>query len=289
MAVAAAFVAAAAGRASPAVPARSPPGSPPRRRPNVVLIIADDLGYGDLGVYGAADVKTPNLDRLAREGVRLTDFYANAPVCTPTRAALITGRYQQRVMLERPLSSTGARPRDAGCRRPGDRCRSCWRTPATPPRSSASGTSATSREFGPRAHGFGYFWGYLSGYLDWYTHVRRRRRSRTCGRTSRRPRTPATSTTRPPSARSGSSSSTRTRPFFLDLAYGAPHWPFQSPATPSVAVRAEQLDDAAPVGRQRADARRLRRDHGGLRSRDRPGARRADGERASTGTRWSSS
>jgi arylsulfatase A len=60
-------------------------------RPNVVLIVADDLGYGDLGSYGAPDIRTPNLDRLAHDGVRLTDYYANAPVCTPTRAALITG------------------------------------------------------------------------------------------------------------------------------------------------------------------------------------------------------
>ena len=70
-------------------------------RPNIVLIVADDLGYGDLGVYGATDTKTPNLDRLAREGTRFSDFYANASVCTPTRAGLITGRYQQRVLLER--------------------------------------------------------------------------------------------------------------------------------------------------------------------------------------------
>src|SRR5687768_18611054 len=72
-------------------------------RPNIVLIVADDLGYGDLGSYGAPDVRTPNLDRLAREGVRFTDFYANAPSCTPTRAGLITGRYQQRLKLEYPL------------------------------------------------------------------------------------------------------------------------------------------------------------------------------------------
>jgi hypothetical protein len=67
-----------------------------------VLIIADDLGYGDLSSYGAPDIKTPHLDRLAQGGVRTTSFYANAPVCTPTRAALITGRYQQRVLRERP-------------------------------------------------------------------------------------------------------------------------------------------------------------------------------------------
>jgi len=75
-------------------------------RPNVVLIITDDVGYADFGSFGARDVRTPNIDRLAKQGVRLTDFYA-APQCTPTRAALITGRYQQRVLLERALGSVG--------------------------------------------------------------------------------------------------------------------------------------------------------------------------------------
>jgi hypothetical protein len=58
-------------------------------RPNVVLIITDDVGYGDIGSYGAPDVRTPNIDSLARDGTRLTDFYV-APSCTPTRAALIS-------------------------------------------------------------------------------------------------------------------------------------------------------------------------------------------------------
>src|SRR5262249_45863354 len=73
-------------------------------RPDVVLIVLDDLGYGDLGCYGCTDIQTPNIDRLARQGVRFTDFYANGPVCTPTRAALMTGRYQQRVGLEWAIS-----------------------------------------------------------------------------------------------------------------------------------------------------------------------------------------
>ncbi len=66
-------------------------------RPNIVLIVADDMGHGDLGCYGAPDIKTPTLDRLAKQGVRFTRFYANGPECTPTRTALLTGRYQQRV------------------------------------------------------------------------------------------------------------------------------------------------------------------------------------------------
>jgi arylsulfatase A-like enzyme len=87
------------------------------RKPNVVLIIMDDMGDGDIGSYGVPDARTPNLDRLAREGVRLTDAYANGAVCTPTRTALISGRYQQRVGLEwalnekeqdRGLPATGA-------------------------------------------------------------------------------------------------------------------------------------------------------------------------------------
>ena len=61
-------------------------------RPNVVLIITDDMGWADLGAYGATDIRTPSIDSLARDGVRLTDFYANGTTCTPTRAALISGR-----------------------------------------------------------------------------------------------------------------------------------------------------------------------------------------------------
>ena len=61
--------------------------------PNIVLILADDLGYGDLGVYGATLIKTPHLDRLAGEGMRLTNFYASANVCSPSRAGIMTGRY----------------------------------------------------------------------------------------------------------------------------------------------------------------------------------------------------
>ena len=65
-------------------------------QPNIVLILADDIGYGDLGCYGATKVRTPNLDRLAREGVRFTDAHAPASVCTPTRYALLTSRYAWR-------------------------------------------------------------------------------------------------------------------------------------------------------------------------------------------------
>src|SRR5579883_2846545 len=64
--------------------------------PNVIVILADDLGYGDLGCYGSK-IPTPNLDKMAAEGVRFTSFYSAAPVCSPARAALLTGRYPSRV------------------------------------------------------------------------------------------------------------------------------------------------------------------------------------------------
>lgn len=67
--------------------------TPPNQRTNVVVILADDLGWGDLGVYGHPKFKTPNLDRMAREGARLTNFYSPTPYCAPSRASLMTGRY----------------------------------------------------------------------------------------------------------------------------------------------------------------------------------------------------
>ncbi|MCL4201302.1 MAG: sulfatase-like hydrolase/transferase [Pirellulaceae bacterium] len=81
-----------------AVPSRSAESAaPPVTKPNIVFILADDLGYGDLACYGGTHIKTPRLSQLAREGVRFAAFYASGPECTPTRTALLTGRYQQRV------------------------------------------------------------------------------------------------------------------------------------------------------------------------------------------------
>jgi arylsulfatase A-like enzyme len=71
----------------------------PDERPNFIVILTDDQGYGDLGCYGSAELATPRIDRMADEGVRLTDFYMAGAVCTPSRAALMTGRYAQRVGL----------------------------------------------------------------------------------------------------------------------------------------------------------------------------------------------
>ena len=65
-------------------------------KPNIIIILADDYGYGDVGCYGSERFQTPNLDALAAGGLRFTDFHSNGSVCSPTRAAFLTGRYQQR-------------------------------------------------------------------------------------------------------------------------------------------------------------------------------------------------
>lgn len=80
----------------------------PAAPPNIVVFFMDDVGYADLRIDGAVDARTPNLDRLAAEGVRLTDCYAAAPVCTPTRAAFMTRRCRHRVGLETVIAPAAA-------------------------------------------------------------------------------------------------------------------------------------------------------------------------------------
>jgi arylsulfatase A-like enzyme len=75
-------------------------GNPSQQKPNIILILADDLGYADLGAQGCKDIPTPNIDHIARKGVRFTDAYANGAVCAPTRAALMSCQYQHRYGIE---------------------------------------------------------------------------------------------------------------------------------------------------------------------------------------------
>src|SRR3954454_1286709 len=90
--------------------ARAGAGAAPTR-PNIVLIVADDLGYGELGTYGGTQIPTPHLDALARGGVRFTDGYVTAPFCAASRAALLTGRYQTRFGFEfNPIGAENANP-----------------------------------------------------------------------------------------------------------------------------------------------------------------------------------
>ncbi len=96
-------------RLSSAATDDSPDGD--NERPNIVVILCDDLGYGDLECYGHPHIKTPNLNRLAAEGIRCTDFYSAAPVCSPSRVGLLTGRSPNRAGVYDWIPPAGARPR----------------------------------------------------------------------------------------------------------------------------------------------------------------------------------
>lgn len=138
-------------------------------RPNIVFILADDLGYADLSCYGRPDYVTPNIDRLAAEGVKFTQAYANSAVCTATRVALITGRYQYRlpVGLEEPLASP---------------VRNIGLPPSHPTLPSllkkvGYGTTLIGKwhlgwlpDYGPLKSGYDHFYGFRGGALDYFTH-----------------------------------------------------------------------------------------------------------------------
>jgi arylsulfatase A len=143
---------------------------PAADKPNVVLIMTDDAGYADIGSYGAPEIRTPNIDSLARDGARLTDFYANAMSCTPTRVGLISGRYQQRYGMEFVIPAPGI----AGSERGLPALRN-----SLPLLLKQNGYATAligkwhlgyKPEFSPRAHGFDVFFGFKSAAIDYYTH-----------------------------------------------------------------------------------------------------------------------
>lgn len=138
------------------------------RKPNVVIIYADDLGYGDLGCFGAADMATPHLDTLAAEGVRFTNWYSNAPVCSPSRASLLTGRYPGRTGVNNIL---GGRRGTPGL--PVDQVTLAGMLKNHGYRTGLFGKwhLGVTPEHGPNAHGFDEFFGFLAGCVDYYSHI----------------------------------------------------------------------------------------------------------------------
>jgi len=140
------------------------------RRPNILFILADDLGYGDLSCYGRPDYRTPVLDAFARQGIKFMSAYAAAPVCTPTRCAYITGRYPQRlpVGLEEPLRAGS--PPDVGLPPDHPTIASLLKTNGYDTALVGKWHLGWKPEFGPNRHGFDEFFGILSGAADYFTH-----------------------------------------------------------------------------------------------------------------------
>ena len=203
----------------------SPP--PKTSRPNLIFILADDLGWGDLSCYGRPDYRTPNIDLLALQGTRFTDAYSASAICTPTRCGYITGRYPARfrIGLEEPLTATNL---DVGLE-------SDHPTIASLLKQAGYDTALIGKwhlgfrpEWGPNAHGFDEFFGILAGAGDYFLHKNglgqpdlyenltpvERNGYLTDLLTER-----AVSYVKKP----------RSAPFFLSLHYTAPHWPWQGP------------------------------------------------------------
>lgn len=137
-------------------------------RPNVIVYLTDDQGYGDLSCMGATDFKTPTLDRMAKDGVRFTDWYSNSPVCSPSRAALLSGRY----------------PGNAGVRAILRGHRTATGLPASTPtlammlKKEGYQTALTGKwhlglaeQSRPGAHGFDRTFGFMAGCIDFYSHI----------------------------------------------------------------------------------------------------------------------
>jgi arylsulfatase A-like enzyme len=140
------------------------------RPPNIVFIMADDLGYADVACYGRPDLKTPNIDRIAAKGIRFLQAYANSAVCSATRTGLITGRYQYRLRLglEEPLGTGAA---DIGL--PPEH-------PTLPSllKKAGYGTTLVGKwhlgilpKFGPLKSGYDHFYGFRGGAVDYYAHT----------------------------------------------------------------------------------------------------------------------
>jgi arylsulfatase A-like enzyme len=136
--------------------------------PNFIIFLTDDQGYGDLSCMGSTDFRTPHLDRLAREGARFTSWYANSPVCSPSRASLLTGRYPGnagvRAILAGHRTATGLPPSTptlaTALRKQGYKSYMAgkWHL----------GVNQASR---PHSHGFDHWYGFLAGCIDYYSHI----------------------------------------------------------------------------------------------------------------------
>jgi N-acetylgalactosamine-6-sulfatase len=146
------------------------------------LIVADDLGYGDISSYGCPDIKTPNIDSIGRAGVRFTQFYANAPECSPTRTALLTGRYQHRVGgLECAIGvgDQGRYDEAIWLQKRGDLGLPAYETTLGQVLRSAGYATACfgkwhlgyPAKFWPEMHGFDESFGVIGGNADYFSHI----------------------------------------------------------------------------------------------------------------------
>jgi arylsulfatase A-like enzyme len=198
-------------------------------KPNILLILVDDLGYGDLSCYGAEDMKTPNLDKIAASGVRFENFYANCPVCSPTRASIMTGRYPDMVgvpgvIRTHAISNFGYLSPNAVLL-PEVLRKAGYDTALVGKWHLGLGSPNT-----PNERGFDYFHGFLGDMMDdYYNHRRHGINYMRFNNEEIDPEGHATDLFSEWASDYVRDRASSDRPFFLYLAYNAPHTPIQPP------------------------------------------------------------
>lgn len=200
-------------------------------QPNFVFILADDLGYADLGCYGARENVSPALDRMAAGGLRFTDGYANSPVCSPTRFALITGRYQYRLRgaLDEPLGGAARGRADLGLPPEHPTLPSLLRDAGYATALSGKWHLGYPPHFGPLKSGYNEHFGPMGGGVDYFSHCDRADMHDLFADGTESPRTGYLTDLITDHAvdfirRQGE----RRTPFLLSVHYTAPHWPWES-------------------------------------------------------------
>ena len=202
-------------------------------RPNFVIIMADDLGYGDIGCFGNPRIPTPHIDALASQGMKFTDYHSNGAVCSPTRAALVTGRYQQRAGIGGVV--TAAKHRDTGLA-------IAETTFADVLSDNGYATAIFGKwhlgyapEFNPSRNGFGEFRGYVSGNVDFVSHIDQAGYEDWWHQDQLVPEAGYTTHL---ITRHGVRfiEQNKQRPFCLYLPHEAPHYPYQGPHDPAIRV-----------------------------------------------------
>ena len=199
------------------------------RSPNIVLILADDHGYGDVSMHGGPHIQTPNIDRIAAEGMRFSQFYANSSVCSPSRAALLTGRYPDRVgvpgvIRTHPENSWGYFAQEA-VTLPAMLKQQEYHTALI-----GKWHLGLEQENHPCSRGFDHFHGFLGDMMDdYYTHRRHDRNYMRRDNETIDPAGHATDLFTDWSVEFVRAQRSSTQPFFLYLPYNAPHTPIQPP------------------------------------------------------------
>ncbi len=139
-------------------------------KPNIILIMADDLGYGDISCYGNKIINTPVLDKMADEGVKFTNYYSNGAVCTPTRAALLTGNYQQRAGLEGVIYAAMDKRDEGGLSKKEITMGEIFQENGYKTGIFGKWHLGYDVKYSPVHHGFDKFYGYVSGNVDYISH-----------------------------------------------------------------------------------------------------------------------